>query len=175
MELPTEQFKAVQELAEVNVAIASGRAALTKLKDDTKSYLEFREVAAHKQVEKVLEESIEALESIKNNHAELSTYASEIRALALELHGFSEEIVALFSDFQNVVAESNAKLDIRLADLKAREKEVMIEKEGIKADRRKLDGDMANLRDEKRLLADRQEVVRKTTEAIKKITGKNTL
>lgn len=175
MDLPKEQFDSLKELAEVQMQISTGQAALSKLKTDTKSYLELREKAAHDVVEKVLKESVEALESTNKNHAALREFASGLRTMALELSGFSQEITTLFSDFLNIVAESNAKLDVRLEDIRAREKEVMIQREAIDADQKALDREMKDLRDGKRLLADRQAIVNKTVEQIKKITGKKIL
>lgn len=173
MDLDTEKFNSVKELAEVQLEISAGRAALSKLMDDTKAYLELREVAAHERVDKVLKESVEALESTKENHAALAQYASGLRALAIELSGFSKEITTLFSDFRTIVTDSDAKLDIRLSEVRAREKEVMIGRGNLEADQEALNRDMAILRDEIRLLADRQVVVQKAADSIRKITGKN--
>ncbi len=172
MDLPTEKFNAVKELAEVHMEIASGRAALTKLKDETKSYLELREQSAHDHILKVLEASTEALESTKANHAELASYASGLRALALELNGFSSDLVALSNDFRNRTIETNAKLDVRLTDIQTREKEVTIERVKLAGDREQLDRDLLALREGKRILADRTQLLQKQSEYIKNLQSK---
>lgn len=173
MDLSAEQFSAAKELAEVNMEIAAGRAALSKLKEDTGTYLEFREVAAHERVEKVLAESTEALESTKKNHAELSAYASGIRALALEISGFSAEIVTLYKDFSERVSKTDALLDLRLEEAKKLEKACTIERKMITLDQQQLERDMANLRDEKRLLADRQHMLERAAKEVERLQNKN--
>lgn len=152
--------------------IAAGRAALTKLKDDTGEYLRLREVAAHERVQKVLTESTEALESTKKNHAELRAYASELRALALELSGFSTEIGTLYKDFTDRVAETDALLDVRLEEVKKLEKQCNTERKMITEDRKELDHQMDLLRDGKRLLADRQQMLQKGAEELQKLRAK---
>jgi uncharacterized phage infection (PIP) family protein YhgE len=172
LHLPTEQFNTMKELAEVQSSIAASSAALSKLKEDTGKYLELREVAAHERVQKVLAESIEALESTNKNHAELASYASGLRALALELSGFSVEIVTLYKDFTERVVQTDALLDLRLEEAKKLEKACRIERKKLDEDMKQLDNNMAELRDQKRLLADRQQMLAKGAEELQKLRSK---
>ncbi len=175
MDLPQEQFKAMTELAEINVSISKGRAALSQLKVDTEKYLELRETAAHERVEKVLKESHEALKSTTQNQEELHAYAKDLSHFTLELAGFSQEIVTLFHDFTERVAATDAALDIRLEEARSIEKRCTIERANITEDRKQLARERNALSDEKRLLTDRQQMLAKTAEYIKKLQGKNSL
>ncbi len=175
MDIPQEQFKAMQELADVNVAISKGRSQLSQLKIDTEKYIELRETAAHERVEKVLKESYEALKSTTQNQEELHAYASELSNFSLELAGFSKEIASLFQDFTERVVATDASLDIRLAEIQSLEKRCTIDKANITEDRKQIARDRHTLSDEKRLLSDRQEMLARTAERIKKLQGKTSI
>jgi hypothetical protein len=93
--LPTEEFDAKKELADIGLKIAEGAAALQKLKDETEAYTLDREHEVMERVQTILAESHEALKQVSDNKDALQHYAEDLTTFASLLGELLTEYRAL--------------------------------------------------------------------------------
>ncbi len=154
--LDQEKFSTVKALAEMQVQISEGGAALLKLKESEKEYLEMREKEVHERVAKVLAESRDALEQITKNHDELSHYGDDLKAQAIDLHTLSTQIVALSQHFREWMELETKKIDKTFMEIAEEKKQLKALSIGIVEDRKQLKREGATIAEEMRLLVDRR-------------------
>lgn len=136
--------------------LAEGRAELKKLNEDKETFFEMREEEVRGRVEKVLQESREALEQTTKNHDELSRYGNELQAFATILKSFSSQIVALFQDFREWIGAETKVLDEKREEIKkliVEEKVIAVQ---ITEDRKQLARDRATIAEGMRFLNDQR-------------------
>lgn len=136
--------------------LAEGRAELKKLNEDKETFFEMREEEVRGRVEKVLQESREALEQTTKNHDELSRYGNELQAFATILKSFSSQIVALFQDFREWIGAETKVLDEKREEIKkliVEEKVIAVQ---ITEDRKQLTRDRATIAEGMRFLNDQR-------------------
>lgn len=169
MELDTEKFNTVKELAEIHVNLSNARVELRKLKETTEEYMVVREREAEERVEKVLKESREALEETSKNHDELSSFSGELKAYAIELKVLSTDITALFQNFGERVKKADEDMVKNQEIVSEVLKKIKIERVQVQEDRKMLVIERKDLADGWRLLKDRQATLERGFEELKKL------
>lgn len=136
--LDQEQFDAVKELSQIQMAIAEGRSTLLKLRSEVEEYMKLREVDAEERVLRVLKESQESLQKISHNHQELSSYGSELKAYATELNGFANTLHTLFQDFGERMQVADRDMEVQRKDVAEVLRQTKIAQVSIDEDRKQL-------------------------------------
>lgn len=167
MELAYETFNAAKELSDINLAIADGRSTLSAITDDTEIYLKAREADAHKRVDKVLTESRDALQEINKNYEELKAYGNELRAYALTLTGFHDNLIALGKDFRERVELADLELTVKGTQVQDVFQQARIERAQVTEDRKQLGRERAQISEAWKEVSDRREAFERAWEELK--------
>lgn len=151
--LDQEQFDAVKELSQIQMAVAEGRSELLKLQSEIEEYMKLREVEAEERVLRVLKESQESLQKISNNHKELSSYGSELKAYATELNGFANTLHTLFQDFGERMSRADEDMVKHRKDVAEVLRQTKIAQVSVEEDRKQLAREREKTNEGMKLLA----------------------
>lgn len=158
--LEQEKFDTVKELAEVQTNLSLAQAELKNLEDTTEEYMVVREKEAEERILKVLKESRDALDEATNNHKELTGYNSELKAYATELKQLATDITTLFKDFNDRMDQADKDMEAQREHILETSNQAKVLLTSIKANREVLVLEKADIRDQWRLLKDRQQLLK---------------
>lgn len=170
--LEQEKFEAVKELAEITTALSTGRADLSKLKEETGNYILLREKMTKEKIDSLLQESTELLEKISQNQNELVLFKNELKAYVLELKGFIKAVMSLSQDVITFSTEEDKRLEKKRGEIKALLKESKVLEVEIKEDRKQLERERKETIEGTRLLKDRRETLERGFEELRKLKEK---
>lgn len=168
MELEKETFASLKELAEIQQAIARGRAEVQNLKTTTEEYVQTREKEALQRVAQVLQASKDALSEADKNRTTLASFLASASEMVKDLEKLHGAVKSEFAEFDKSTAEVIQVIDQRTEELETETRrlknwaiQLESEKSGLETEKRKLEK-------EKILLVDRQGVVQRQIERLKK-------
>lgn len=170
--LDQEKFNTAKELADMGVNLSLARAEFKDLKDNTEKYLVNREKEAEERVIKVFKKSREALEETTKNHDQLSSLNRELKAYAIEMKGLATDIATLFEDFNNRMTEADSDMKeffLKVSDIV---REIKLGRSEIEIKKKLLEGERLDIAKDRRLLKDRQEMLKRGFEELKKLKDK---
>lgn len=170
--LEQEQFDAVKELAEISTAISTGRANLSKLKEETDEYILLREKMTKEKIDNLLQESSELLGKISQNQNQLVLFKNEIKAYATELQGFIQAVRTLSQEVITFSKEENANLDKKREEITEMVKQNKVIASEIIEGRKQLERDRRQLNEEAREIKDRRETLERGFEELRKLKQK---
>lgn len=171
--LEQEKFEAVKELAEISTAISTGRADLSKLKEETGNYILLREKMTKEKIDNLLLESTELLGRISQNQNQLVLFKNELKAYASELEGFIQAVMALSQEVILTSDAENKKVDKKREEIKALIKENKVLEIAIGEDRKQLERERQETTEGTRLLKDRRETLERGFAELRKLKTKN--
>ena len=161
MELDSERFKSLQELSQVQVLLATGRAEFEKLKSSREDYENQVKADTLLLVQEVLLASREALTEADNNRTaiaslltEAMTFISTVHTMADGLENATKTHTDAVNDFQVRVTDKLSELNTQISDLGKRRRQIEDDENNFKMRDKKLkDGELVYL--------DRMEMLRK--------------
>ena len=165
--LDPESFNAKKELAEIQTQIATGRAVLADLKNETGAYLTEREQEVIKRIDEVLARSEADVRAIGENRDALQRYASEVTSMAADL----QVILLLFKEVRAKQAEvaglDEKRLERKAEQLAQWETDLEVLKSGIETDRKGITADRKWIGEEELRLRGERELLERTATRLK--------
>lgn len=154
-------------MADINIKISEGKAALAQLEKLKNSFFEEREVALIKKINKILEESGGILNQAKSNY-------TEVHALYLEVCECVDFINECYADIKKQVDDFNEKSTAQQETIIRKEEELSelrkrLENdfESIKKDRQFVENQRTAMQGERRKLIDGQEALKRAIDRLK--------
>lgn len=159
IELDKEKMNAVRELASVGVKISDAKNALSKLKEEEKTYLDEREKATVAKIQAVLDDSADLLKSAHGNYEQIHGLCQTISAFCDflieaqgEFHGLLEAFVEHREGWDKEFERQNAELAearrgiaVERSFLENAKKDVEKAQEKLKEDRIKIADDRGTI------------------------------
>lgn len=155
--LDHEKFEGIKELAAISTKIAEGRAALSKLKDETEMVLTERDAEFRNRLEITLVESEDLIRSIGTNHDDLVAYRRDIESYSVQLTEFLDKVITFRTASESFLKEALVILDDRLAVIRQISAQNHKEKLALDGLREGNDQRQDRLRDGERKLKDGEE------------------
>ncbi len=162
MELTHDKFEGAKELAEINVKISAGVAALAQMKADEETYFTEREKRLVARLEAALVDSEDLVKAIGENHSSLIGYRNEVSDLHTKLlfliQGI-DECMSLINDTATTLENRITAHEERVSKFIS---ESRSERNQIDSKRAEVNQDREKIVEETRLLDDRKAMLERT-------------
>lgn len=172
MELAQEKFDSIKELAEIQQNISLGQVQLIEIQKTSEAYMLARESEAIMRVSKILEDSKKSLDEISKNHRELTAYKDSLADVYSDIKVFSEDLLTLFAALNTRLRESDVLMEQKREDIETMLKDIKIQRVRLQEDRKQMDREKITMRDAKRLMVDRQAMLEREFEELKRLKEK---
>lgn len=169
MQIEQEKFDSIKELSEIQQKISLGLSELSQIKKDSEAYMVVRENAALSRVSEILLGSKKSLDEISKNHQELTAYKLALEDAYQDVKKFGADLMLLFSELNVRLDLADAVMEKRKEAVEEILKDIKIQRVSLKQDREQMDRDKALMRDAKRLLVDREAMLKRGFDELKRV------
>lgn len=166
--LNKETMDAMRELAKVNMEFSDAKIKLNTMKGEVQEFLDERDKKDKVRLDKLLKESSELVQEIRDNNAQVTTYFNELKAFSGFLNEFHEAITSISNDFK---VDSERFMEfVKREELHLEEtrKELHSQMEYISSEKTNIEINKKEIEKEKRLIESRQAQMRSALQVISK-------